>query len=90
MLGTLAMALTIPDQFFEIRSHIEKRYKTDETFRDIYNDYLTCLNAHRFWSHDSTDVAPVRRKEYAELVRKLEAELMQILKKATDETSSKG
>jgi hypothetical protein len=81
------MALTIPDQLSAIRSYIEKRYKADETFRDIYNDYLTYLDAHRFWSHSSTDVAPVRRREYAELVSELEIELIQMLKKGSDEAS---
>ena len=79
------MALKIPDHLSEIRSHIEKRYKTDETFRDSYNDYLTYLDAHRFWSHESTDVAPDRRREYAQLVNELEAELIQMLKKGADE-----
>jgi len=81
------MALTIPDHLSVIRSYIEKRCKTDETFRDIYNDYLTYLDAHRFWSHNSTDVAPVRRREYAELVSELEKELIQMLKKGSDEAS---
>ena len=78
------MALTIPDHLTAIRSYIEKQYKTDVTFRDIYNDYLTYLDAHRFWSHNSTDVAPVRRREYAQLVSELEEELIQMLKKGSD------
>ena len=78
---------TIPDHLSAIRSSIEKRYKADETFRDIYNDYLTYLDAHRFWSRNSTEVAPVRRREYAQLVSELEAELIQMLKKVSDEAS---
>ena len=81
------MDLTIPHQFSEIRSYIEKRYKADETFRDIYNDYLIYLDAHRFWFHNSTDVAPDRRREYAQLVSELEEELIQMLKKGSDEAS---
>jgi hypothetical protein len=79
------MALKIPDHLSAIRSHIEKKYKADETFRDIYNDYLTYLDAHRFWSHNSTDAAAVRRREYAELVNELEEELIQMLKNGSDE-----
>ena len=86
-MGTLAMALTIPDHLSAIQSYIEKRYKTDENFREIYNDYLTYLDAHRFWSHNSTNVAPVRRREYDELVSELEIELIQMLKKGADEAS---
>jgi len=81
------MALTIPDHLSAIRSYIEKRYKADETFRDIFNDYLTYFDAHRFWSHNSTDVASVRRREYAQLVSELEKELIQMLKKGSDEAS---
>ena len=78
------MALTIPDHLSAIQGYIEKRYKADETFRDIYNDYLTYLDAHRFWSHNSTEVAPVRRREYAQLVSEMEKELIQTLKKGSD------
>ena len=81
------MALTIPDHLSAIQSYIEKRYKADETFRDIYNDYLTYVDAHRFWSHNSTEVAPVRRREYAQLVSELEKELVQKLKIGSDEAS---
>ena len=79
------MALTIPDHLSAIQSYIKKRYKADETFRDIYNDYLTYLDANRFWTHNSTDVAPVRRREYAQLVSELEEELIQMLKKGADD-----
>ena len=75
------MALTIPDHFSAIRSYIEKRYKDDEAFREIYEDYLTYLDAHRFWSQNSTDVAPVRRREYTQLASELEKEVVQMLKK---------
>ena len=81
------MALTIPDHLSAIQSYIEKRYKADETFRDIYNDYLTYLDAHRFWSHNSTDVAPVRCGEYAQLVSELDEELIQMMKEGSDEAS---
>ena len=79
------MALTIPDRFSAIRRYIEKRYMANETFRDVYNDYLTYFDAHRFWSHNATDVAPARRREYAQLVNELEKELIQMLKKGADE-----
>ena len=79
------MALIIPDRFCAIRSYIEKRYTADATFRDVYNDYLTYVDAHRFWSHYASDVAPVRCREYAQLVSELEKEVMQMLKKGSDE-----
>ena len=76
------MTLTISERLSAIQGYIEKRFQADETFRDIYNDYLTYLDAHRFWSHNTTDVAPVRRREYAQLVSELEEELMQMLKES--------
>ena len=76
------MTLTISERLSAIQGYIEKRYQADETFRDIYTDYLTYLDAHRFWSHNTTDVAPVRRREYAQLVSELEEELMQMLKES--------
>jgi hypothetical protein len=79
------MALTIPDRFSAIQSYIEKRYTADETFRDIYSDYLTYLDAHWYWSHNTTDEAPVRCREYAQLVSELEKELILLLKKGSDE-----
>jgi hypothetical protein len=81
------MGLTIPDYLSAIRSYIEKRYKADEAFRDIYNDYLTYLDAHRFWSNNSSDVAPVRRREYAQLFSELEKEVIQMLKNGKDNIS---
>jgi len=81
------MALSIPDHLSAIRSYIEKRYKTDETFREIYNDYLTYFDAYRFWADSSKDVAPDRCREYAKLVSELEEELIQMLKKGADEAS---
>jgi hypothetical protein len=86
-MGTLVMALTIPDHLSAIQSYIEKRYKTDENFREIYNDYLTYLDALRFWSSNSTNVAPVRRREYDKLVSEMEIELIRVLKKDADESS---
>ena len=83
----MPIALKIPDHLSAIRSYIEKRYKADAIFRDIYDDYLTYLDANRFWSHNSTDVAPVRHREYAQLVSELEKELIQMLKKGSDEAS---
>ena len=79
------MILTIPNHLSPIRSYIEKRYETDEIFREIYNDYLAYVAAHRFWSHNNTDVAPDRVREYANLVSELEKDLKQMLMKGLDE-----
>lgn len=76
----LAMTLIIPETFAQIASHVERQYRDDETFRETYDDYLTYREAYRFWTQSCADDAPARQGEYAELVRELEDELMQILK----------
>ena len=51
------------------------------TFRSIYKDYKTYLDALQFWKQSSSDDAAARRSEYTQLVGELEEELMQILNK---------
>jgi TRAP-type mannitol/chloroaromatic compound transport system substrate-binding protein len=75
----LTMAPTIPEKFLPLRGLIEKKYHEDETFREIYDDYLTYLKAHRFWSQSGSDVAHLRQREYAELVKELEKEWLDVL-----------
>jgi hypothetical protein len=58
---------------------IEKYYRDDETFREIYDDYLTYLEAFRFWNQSSAEDALVRGREYEKLVGELEEELTDIL-----------
>lgn len=74
------MDLQIPEKFYNNRSTIKKQYKKNETFRDIYDDYLICLKAQRYWQKSSSDEATSRRNEYVELVSALEDELTQIIK----------
>jgi hypothetical protein len=64
---------------FNVRHIIEKLYEADDTFKDVYEDYLKCLKAFDFWVQSDSDEAAARRIEYAELIAELEEELMQIL-----------
>jgi hypothetical protein len=73
------MVLKIAEKFSQNRSLIEKYYKDDETFKEIYDDYLTYLQAFQFWAQSSSDDALVRRSEYEKLVSELEDELTDIL-----------
>jgi len=73
------MILKIPEKLSKVRDIIEKLYKDDDTFRDIYDDYLKCRKAFQFWTQSSSDDAAARRSEYAELTSELEEELIQIL-----------
>jgi len=69
----------IPEKFSKVRPIIEKLYKGDDTFRSIYKDYQTYLDALQFWEQSSSNDAAARRSEYTQLVSELEEELMQIL-----------
>jgi hypothetical protein len=71
----------IPEKFSKVQHIIEKLYKGDDTFREIYNDYQTYLNALQYWKQSSSDDAAARRSEYTQLVIELEEELMQTLNK---------
>jgi len=71
----------IPEKISKVRHIIEKLYKSDNTFRSIYKDYQTYLDALQFWEQSSSDDAAARRSEYTQLVSELEEELMQILNK---------
>ena len=72
----------IPEKFSEVRQIIEKLYKGDDTFRSIYKDYQTYLDALQFWEQSSLNDAAARRSEYTQLVGELEEELMQALNKS--------
>ncbi len=76
------MILKIPGKFSKVRHIIEKLYKDDDTFRSIYEDYETYLDALQFWEQSSSDDAVARRSEYTQLVGELEEELMQALNKS--------
>jgi hypothetical protein len=72
----------IPEKFSKVRHIIEKLYKGDDTFRSIYRDYQTYLDALQFWEQSSSDDAAARRSEYTQLAGELEEELTQILNKS--------
>ena len=72
----------IPEKFSKFQHIIEKIYLDNDTFRSIYKDYQTYLDALQFWEQSSSDDAAARRSEYTQLVGELEEELMQILNKS--------
>jgi hypothetical protein len=82
----LSMISKIPEKFFKYRFVIEKFSKDDDTFRSIYKDYQTYLDALQFWEQSSSDDAAARRSEYTQLVGELEEELMQALNKRLKES----
>lgn len=81
------MTLIIPETFAPIASHVERQYRDDEIFRETYDDYLTYRDAYLFWARSRSEEAPTRQREYADLVRELEDELLQILKSPSSSQS---
>jgi hypothetical protein len=81
ILELLVMDIKIPKKFSKDRLIIENLYKDDDTFREIYQDYQTYLNALQLWEQSSSDEAAARRSEYSELVGELEEEVTEILNK---------
>jgi exonuclease V gamma subunit len=75
------MTPKIPIYLSKFRPIIEKFYRNDEKFREIYNDYQTYRDALQYWEQSDSDEASARMSEYANLVRELEEELTEILKK---------
>ena len=73
------MVPKIPEKFTQFRLPIKKYYRDDETFREIYDDYLTYFKVFQFWVQSDSDHACVRRSEYEKLVRELEEELTDFL-----------
>jgi len=80
------MIPNIPKKFSKVQYIIEKLYKGDDTFRSVYKDYQTYLDALQFWEQSSSDDAAARRGEYTQLVGELEEELMQALNKRLKES----
>ena len=53
--------------------------KENEDFKIICDDYRLCSEALKGWNQSESEEAPARRKEYAELLQDLEAEILQSL-----------
>ena len=73
------MVSRIPEKFTQFRLPIEKYYRDDETFKEIYDDYLTYFKALQFWTQSDSEHARDRRSEYEKLIRELEEELTDFL-----------
>ncbi len=74
----------VMDRFPEHVETIRQRFKEDETFRILCEDYRRSCEALSFWTSRSGEGAAVteaeeRRVEYAELKLDLEAEILQRL-----------
>ena len=58
---------------------IHQHFRKNENFQTICNDYRQCAEALDRWNGSTSEEAPARRNEYADLLQDLESEILQTL-----------
>lgn len=58
------------------KSGIIRRFHDDGTFREVCEDYLTCLDALEYWQQSDRAEFASRKKEYEMLLGELEEEIL--------------
>jgi hypothetical protein len=53
-----------------------------DSFRTLCRDFQECANALAHWKRTTAEEAPLRRKEYDELLKELEQEIVERLQDA--------
>ncbi len=59
------------------KESIKRLYKECKLFRDLCESYQKCSEALKHWNASNLKEAPARRKEYATLLREIEADIIQ-------------
>lgn len=71
--------LEVLKRFPAFGANIRKLYREDDTFQTICGDYAECSDALQRWSRSQSGEAADRKREYADLLQDLEAEILQYL-----------
>jgi hypothetical protein len=71
------------ERFPERIKEIKTFFKNNESFKTLCEDYCRCAEALQHWSQSLDKNAPDRLQEYEALLRELEEEILQIVKKQT-------
>ena len=66
--------------FPDDKETVLKLFRKNNNFKAICDDYQQCAKALSRWKQSSSEKAPARRKEYADLLNELELELRQFLR----------
>ena len=66
-------------RFPEQKDAIHQHFGKNENFQTICDDYLKCAEALDRWNGSTSEEAPARRNEYADLLLDLESEILQTL-----------
>lgn len=70
---------TVCKRFPDRMDKVKRLFGESETFQATCEDYVRCAEALRYWHQSDSEEAPARRKEYAALLKDLEAEILQNL-----------
>ncbi len=79
------MTVIQSDLFYVVRAFpghgdaIKHLFKENENFHTLCEDYRLCTEALKRWNETTSDEAPARRREYAELLDDLESEIRKYL-----------
>ncbi len=74
-----ASLYTVLERFPDLRHAIKTRFKTNEMFKTICEDYQICLKTMRHWEQADGEDAIKRQLEYWALLKELEEEILQSL-----------
>ena len=66
-------------RFPEQKDAIHQYFRKNENFQTICDDYRQCAEALDRWNGSTSEEAPARRNEYADLLLDLESEILQTL-----------
>ena len=66
-------------RFPDHKDMILQFFRENQNFQTICDDYRRCAQALIQWNQSTSEKAPVRRKEYADLLQELEQEVLQYL-----------
>ena len=70
-------------RFPEHKDTIHQHFRKKENFQNICDDYRQCAEALNHWNGSTSEEAPARRNEYADLLQDLESEILQTLNESS-------
>lgn len=69
----------VMNRFPDRRNDLRQMYRTSESFESLCRNYQKCSVALGHWTKSKHEEAPLRQREYSELLKELEQELIQSL-----------
>lgn len=66
-------------RFPEHRNALRQKYKASESFQMLCENYQKCSEALEYWTKSQHPEASNRQREYSELLKELELEIIQSL-----------